>query len=150
MELCRTIKSSYGVIPKENVKKAMKYVYLTGNDNVDYKIIESLENLRQLVQEGTSNDIAKYALPEAFKFKGQVSFNLRSLMHLLTLRLPKDALLEFRLLALEMLSVLPEDYKNLLRQNEQIKELETSLRMQLAGLIDNLPKIHTTETDRIN
>jgi len=137
-------------------KRAAKYLYMVKDDNntiynaVNYASIKALENLRKLVVSGFSNDKLKYALPEAYKFKGQVSFNLRSLMHLLTLRLPKDALLEFRTLALDTLSVLPDDYRDLLRQNDQLKELEDSLRMQLTGMVDNLPKMYTVETDGFN
>jgi len=121
MEICRTIRSSYGMIPKENVKRAMKYVYLTGDDDVDYKIIESLENLRKLINQGRSNDIAKYALPEAFKFKGQYSLNLRALVHLLELRTNKDVLPEFQRLCVDIIDALPDDYKELVLTNEKIK-----------------------------
>ena len=137
-------------------KRAAKYLYMVKDDNntvyneVNHASIKALENLRQLIVSGFSNDKVKYALPEAYKFKGQVSFNIRSLMHLLTLRLPKDALLEFRILALEALLALPDDYRELLRQNEQLKDLEDSLRMQLTGLVDNLSKIYTVETDGFN
>ena len=142
---------------REKVYKiAAKYLYMVKNDNntvyndINYASIKALENLRKLVVSGFSNDRLKYALPEAYKFKGQVSFNLRSLMYLLTLRLPKDALLEFRILSLEALSTLPDDYRDLLRQNDQLKELEDSLRMQLTGVVDNLPKIYTVETNDFN
>jgi len=141
---------------EEVYKRAAKYLYMIKDDNntvynaVNHDSIKALENLRRLVVSGFSNDRVKYILPEAYKFKGQISFNLRSLMHLLTLRLAKDVLLEFRILSLAMLSILPDDYKNLLRQNDQLDTLEDSLGMQLTGMISNLPKIYTVETNDFN
>jgi len=102
-------------------KRASKYLYFTGNDRTDYNSILALENLRQDLVSGVSNDIAKYALPEAFKFKGQYSFNLRSLIHLLELRTSKDALQEFQQLCVDMIDALPSDYRELILTNEKIK-----------------------------
>jgi len=106
---------------KEVKDRAKKYVYLTGYDDVDDRIIRALEELRWLIKENFSNDIVKYALPEAFKFKGQYSFNLQSLVHLLELRTNKDVLPEFQRLCVDMIDVLPNDYKKLILINEKIK-----------------------------
>jgi len=102
-------------------RKAEKYVVLTSNQETNNYIIDALENLRLLLKDNISNDIAKYALPEAFKFKGQYSFNLQSLIHLLELRINKDVLPEFQKLCADMVDVLPDDYKELVLTNEKIR-----------------------------
>ena len=118
---------TYGEVEGENVathydlKRASKYVVLTDDDTTNAYIIDALERVKWLMQENKSNDIAKYALPEAYKFKGQVSFNLRSLLHLLKLRIDKSALKEFRLLCKNIINSLPLEWKELVLLDEQIK-----------------------------
>ena len=106
---------------KEIKDRAKKYVYLTGYDDIDDRIIRALEELRWLIKENFPNDIIKYALPEAFLFKGQYSFNLRSLVHLLELRTNKDVLPEFQRLCVDIIDALPDDYKELVLTNEKIR-----------------------------
>jgi len=109
-------------------KRASKYLYLVPDkdsniyNSTNTFSIKALENLRQLIQKRTSNDISKYALPESFKFKGQYSFNLRSLVHLLKLRIDKSALKEFRLLCKDIINSLPLEWKELVLLDEQIKK----------------------------
>ena len=109
-------------------ERASKYLYFVkdkeGNihNPLNNASIQGLEIIRQLIQAGHSNDEVKYALPEAFKFKGQYSFNLRSLLHLLKLRIDKSALHEFRLLCVEIIDSLPEDYKELVLLDENIRK----------------------------
>ena len=107
--------------PVYDFERASKYVMLTKNIDVDMLIVDSLENLRILCNTSISNDTIKYALPEAFKFKGQYSFNLQSLIHLLELRTNKDVLQEFQKLCANMVDVLPDDYKELVLINEKIR-----------------------------
>jgi len=119
---------TYGEVVGENVAthydldRASKYVVLTDDDTTNAYIINALERVKWLIQENRSNDIAKYALPEAYKFKGQVSFNLRSLLHLLKLRIDKSALKEFRLLCKDIIDSLPPEWKELILLDEQIKK----------------------------
>ncbi len=105
----------------DEVIRASKYVIFTNDVYTDLQIIESLEKVRFLIDLNKSNDIAKYALPEAFKFKGQYSLNLRALVHLLELRTNKDVLPEFQQLCVDMIDVLPDDYKELILTNEKIR-----------------------------
>ena len=105
----------------DEVIRASKYVIFTNDVYVDLQIIESLEKVRFLINLHKSNDIAKYALPEAFKLKGQYSFNLRSLVHLLELRTNRDVLPEFQQLCVNIIDALPDDYKELILTNEKIK-----------------------------
>jgi flavin-dependent thymidylate synthase len=80
--------------------RAKKYVILTDkNREVDQTIIIALNNLRKLLVSGVSNDIAKYALPEAYKTECIITYPQRNLQNLLKLRDSKDALWEFQRLA---------------------------------------------------
>jgi len=110
-----------GRITYKQYERASKYVVLTKDEMTDELIINGLEHLRFLISKDISNDIAKYVLPESFKFKGQYSFNLRSLVHLLELRTNKDVLPEFQRLCVDIIDVLPNDYKKLILTNEKIK-----------------------------
>lgn len=91
--------------------RASKYVVFTGVTEVDSSIVSALENARDSISNGISNDIVKYCLPGAYKTSGQYTFNFRSLRHLLELRTSPRALWEFRELAYKIYDALPEEYK---------------------------------------
>ncbi len=93
--------------------RAEKYLVWTGNHNVDITTFFQLEDLRKLLIEGISNDLAKFALPEAYKTELAWSINARSLQNFLHLRTNKAALWEIRELAYAIFEVLPEDHKYL-------------------------------------
>lgn len=95
--------------------RACKYVVFTSNADVDFNIIKGLENLRQTVLSGVSNDIAKYTLIEAYKTDLVWTLNIRSMMNLFALRSDKSALWEFRELINMMFNSLPDQYKFLLQ-----------------------------------
>jgi len=90
-----------------------KYCVLTANTDVNFAIAKALSNLQQLIEDGVSNDIAKFALPEAFKTKLQWQMDGRNLQSFLKLRLAKDALWEIRLLAQAIKLALPDEHKYL-------------------------------------
>lgn len=92
-------------------KRASKYIILTDNMQVNNKNIHALENLRQLVKAGISNDKAKYALPECYKTELTWTINIRSLQNFLKLRTDKAALWEIRELAYTIFNTLPEEHK---------------------------------------
>lgn len=92
-------------------EKAKKYLVLTGNENVDNAGILALENLRKILNENTSLDIAKYALPESYKTELTWSVNARSLQNFLSLRTSKSALWEIRNLAYAIFEALPNEHK---------------------------------------
>jgi thymidylate synthase (FAD) len=104
-------------------KRASKYVVWTGHHNTDITIFFMLEDLRALIKEGVSNDIAKYSLPEAYKTELAWSINARSLQNFLTLRSNKAALWEIRELASAVFEALPEEHKYLF-ENCLYKEKE--------------------------
>ena len=92
-------------------ERACKYLVMTENEHVNRYSILALDNLRDLLVAGISNDVAKYALPEAYKVRLQWTVNARSLQNFLALRSAKDALWEIRLLAAAIYQSLPHDHK---------------------------------------
>lgn len=97
----------------DQLKRAEKYLVLTGEPNVDFMSIIALNNLRLVLLQGIPNDKAKYCLPEAYKTTVAWTVNARSLQNFLKLRSSKAALWEIRDLANHLYSVLPEDHKYL-------------------------------------
>ena len=95
---------------KFDVEAVEKFVRLTGNPSVDEAIVIALTNLRTAIKNGTGNDIAKYALPEAFLTSLVWTINLRSLGNFLKLRLNKAALWEIQDLACLMVRAMPKDH----------------------------------------
>ena len=106
----------------DDFERVSKYVILTGNRDVDEKIYEALENLRQLIVSGFPNDVAKYALPEAYKTELAWTINARSLQNFLELRTNKAALPEIRALAYKVFEAIPEDHKYLFEEFLYLKE----------------------------
>ena len=98
----------------ELLARASKYVVLTSNETVNAVIVENLYNLQRLVCQGISNDLLKYAMPDAYKTSLTTTINFRSLQNLLALRSAPSALWEFRELAQAIFEAIPEDYKFLL------------------------------------
>ncbi|WP_300702110.1 FAD-dependent thymidylate synthase [uncultured Campylobacter sp.] len=92
-------------------KNSQKYLVLTGNEAVDMASVKALENLRKILNEGISLDIAKYCLPESYKTELTWSINARSLQNFLSLRSSKSALWEIRNLAKVIFEALPSEHK---------------------------------------
>lgn len=90
---------------------ASRYIVLTSNEFVDNASINALENLRQILNQNTSLDIAKYCLPESYKTELSWSINARSLQNFLSLRSSKSALWEIRDLANLIYQNLPDEHK---------------------------------------
>jgi len=101
---------TYNVV-EDGYKRASKYVVLLNNTDIDESIVFNLEELRTVVSNGMSNDIAKYCIPEAYKTSLIWTINARSLQNFLELRTNKVALWEIRELAYEVFKQLPEDHK---------------------------------------
>jgi thymidylate synthase (FAD) len=113
-------------IPKEsidNLEVFDKFLFLTNNEAINNYNRQQLRALYEAYSKHyvKSNDVAKYAIPEAFKTSLQLSLNLRSLINLLVLRISKEALWEFQLLSRDIIDSLPDDYKELIFENEFIK-----------------------------
>ncbi|WP_086268769.1 FAD-dependent thymidylate synthase [Campylobacter sp. P0103] len=92
-------------------ENASRYIVLTSNEFVDNASINALDNLRQILNQNTSLDIAKYCLPESYKTELSWSINARSLQNFLSLRSSKSALWEIRNLANAIYNALPNEHK---------------------------------------
>lgn len=113
-----TVKSSRytlkEVLEEENIfKYPTKFIVFGNNDAVNTLNMNQLHLLKNILIEGTSNDIAKYCLPEAFKTRLQWQIDGRNLQNFLALRTSKDALWEIQLLAKAIYNELPSEHKYL-------------------------------------
>lgn len=102
---------SFLPIDETNTQRAERFVVFTSNEKVNHASIHALENLRQILGENISNDIAKFAMPESYRTELSFSINARSLQNFLSLRSSKSALWEIRALALAIFESLPEEHK---------------------------------------
>lgn len=93
-----------------------KFVVMTDNNEVNESIMKQLKILKDMVDAGIQNDIAKYCMPEAYKTSLVWTINARSLQNFLKLRTDKRALWEIRELAYEIFKQLPEDHKFLFEE----------------------------------
>lgn len=98
---------------KYDMDRVSEYCVLTGNPTIDHFSANALENVRNLKAQGIANDIAKFALPDAYKTKLTYTINARSLQNFLHLRTSPAAMWEIRILANNMYNALPEDHKYL-------------------------------------
>ncbi|TQR28782.1 FAD-dependent thymidylate synthase [Campylobacter sp. MIT 99-7217] len=92
-------------------KRAERYLVLTQNEKVDNASIKALENLRLILQESISLDIAKYCLPESYKTELTWTINARSLQNFIFLRSSKSALWEIQELAKALFNALPKEHQ---------------------------------------
>ncbi len=89
------------------------FLVATGNSDVDQCSWDALLKLKVMLENGVSNDIAKYCLPESYKVDLAWTINARSLQNFISLRSSKAALWEIRDLANAIYSALPEDHQYL-------------------------------------
>jgi thymidylate synthase (FAD) len=110
-----TLKELKGETPFDptEIERAAQYLVMSGEALVDAMSIRALENLRQVLHSGISNDKAKYCLPESYKTSLSWSINARSLQNFLSLRSDKAALWEIRALAYAVYEALPQDHRYL-------------------------------------
>lgn len=104
-------------IDNANLERASKWVVFTQDDETNNAIIHSLDRLRELLVNGKSNDVAKYALPEAYRTNLYMTINARSLQNFLELRTSKQALFEIRKLAFAIYANLPHNHKYLFKDS---------------------------------
>ena len=102
---------SFLPINEINTQRAEKFIVFTSSERVNHASIHALENLRQILNENISNDIAKFAMPESYRTELSFSINARSLQNFLSLRSSKSALWEIRALALAIFESLPEEHR---------------------------------------
>lgn len=94
-------------------ERAEQYLVMTTDERVNRYSILALDNLRDLVATGMSNDLSKYAIPEAYRTQLTWTINLRSLQNFLSLRTDRKALPEIQHLAHLIYDALPSDAQSL-------------------------------------
>ena len=92
---------------------ASDYLVQRSNYKVNKQNVRTLDALRDILSDGTSNDEAKYCMPEAYRTQLTWTINLRSLQNFLSLRTDKKALPEIRYLAYLIYESLPTDIQSL-------------------------------------
>ena len=90
-----------------------KYCVLTGHEDVDHCIAMALHNLQALIKDGVPNDVAKFALPDAYKTELTWTINAQSLQNFLYLRTAPSALWAARKLAYRIYDTLPRNHWSL-------------------------------------
>lgn len=100
-----------GEFAQNDWENASRYLVLSGNADVDNASINALNNLRQILSQNISIDIAKYCLPESYKTELTWSINARSLQNFISLRSSKSALWEIQNLANAIYVALPDEHK---------------------------------------
>lgn len=100
-----------GEFAQNDWENASRYLVLSGNADVDNASIKALNNLRQILSQNISIDIAKYCLPESYKTELTWSINARSLQNFISLRSSKSALWEIQNLANAIYVALPDEHK---------------------------------------
>ncbi|MFP4332410.1 MAG: FAD-dependent thymidylate synthase [Campylobacterales bacterium] len=94
-----------------------RFLVFTGNELVDSASRDALKRLQEVLKSNTSNDIAKYCLPESYKTELTWSINARSLQNFIALRSSKSALWEIRELAKTIYKALPEEHSYLFEEH---------------------------------
>jgi thymidylate synthase (FAD) len=113
-------KTKEKIYKNKTIKRASKYLVWTDELSVDLNSILALENLRIVLQNGISNDKAKYCLPESYKTQLTWTINARSLQNFINLRSSKSALWEIRILANKIYKNLPNEHKYLFEDSIEI------------------------------
>lgn len=91
---CNTIHNHYEILSKLN-----------------FKIEEIKDLIKEGIDEGLTNDILKYYLPECLTTKLILTLNARELRHIFELRTSKRALREFRCFCAILYKTLPKEHK---------------------------------------
>jgi len=92
-----------------DICKLSDFLVQTTNYRINDDAREALCRIRLRLEEGLSNDVAKYILPEAFKTSLIWTINARSLRNFLKLRSSPRALREMQELAAEIYRLIPSD-----------------------------------------
>jgi thymidylate synthase ThyX len=94
----------------------------TGDEEIDKDMDMWMNIIKKRLEQNKSLDNVSKMLPQAFLYRLQLQFNLRSLLHFLRLRLAKDAHKDIRIIAYLMYQELTDDYKELIKEDEVIEK----------------------------
>lgn len=106
--------------------RADKYIVTGSSNQVNEASMFALQNLKDCIESGISNDLAKYCLPESYKTSLTWTINARSLQNFLELRSNKSALKEIQNLAQAVFEKLPKDHQYLFEDNMYALEEKTT------------------------
>ena len=111
----KELKSCESFLPLDsiNLTRAQQFLVFCQEPKVNEASVRALENLRILLSEGISNDLAKFCMPESYKTELSWSINARSLQNFLSLRSARSALWEIQNLARAIFDALPDSHKYL-------------------------------------
>jgi len=101
---------------EDDYSRASQFIVLTENQFVDTASIKALNNLQEILKMGTSNDIAKFCLPESYKTELTWTINARSLQNFIELRSSKSALWEIQILTKSLFQALPKEHQYLFQE----------------------------------
>ena len=104
----------------ENIPDPRKEEFAKKQQKELLEFIDSFRDERGKISKKDMDELAML-LPQNFIYKMQLTFNLRSLVHFLNLRLNKSAHYTIRNIAFKLLNSLPNDYKELILTNEKIR-----------------------------
>ena len=93
-----------------------KFLVSTGVPSIDNSNVDKLRAIIGELRKGTSNDLVKYGLPEAYKTSLVWTVNARSLQNFLALRTSKAALWEIREIAYAVYQQIPETHRFLFKE----------------------------------
>ena len=98
-----------------NMDVVSRFCVLTDDDDVNLSIAHALAGLQALLIRRKSNDVAKYAMIEAYRTQLTWTINLRSLQNFLSLRTDRKALPEIQHLANLIYEALPANAQSLVK-----------------------------------
>jgi len=124
--LSMTIQGSWFTIDKSNI-----HFVKSRDEKVNARLEQLKQDIYNLIDEykelNGNDKLTKQQredvvllLPNAFVYKGQMQFNIRSLLHFLTLRTSNAAYYLIQEFAYELFEVLPDDYKGIILEDKNI------------------------------
>jgi thymidylate synthase ThyX len=100
-----------------------KYVWLVGNNNIDYRAHSMISNIAAMLEDGASNDMVKTIVPEGLRYSGILTFTIEEWRNLASLRTGKDVYLPFRIFVEKINSALILSKKKHKRKKESSSPL---------------------------
>ncbi len=105
-----SVKSTRYTLKELKSTSDLKRFLVSVNPEVDQANVKALRGLLDALNEGLSNDQAKFMLPEAYKTSLVWTINMRSLRNFIELRTSRAAMWEIRELAYKVLDTLPPSH----------------------------------------
>jgi len=93
----------------------------TGDEDINAKLRYWKSIIEHELRKGKSLDDVSMMLPQAFIYSLRLSFNMRSLLNFLRLRLTKEAHKTIRKVAIEIINELPHEWFEMIMNDENIR-----------------------------